>query len=373
MKTINKKNRILFLLHLPPPVHGSSVIGKNIRDSIKINESFNCNYINLLASSNVSEPGKVSIKKIFSFSITVFKVLLSMMRRRPQLCYIALTTTGFAFYKDLILISLLKLFHIKIIYHLHNKGIKYYQKRKINKFCYKFIFKKSDTIILSKYLYSDIISFVNKSNLHICQNGIADNNNFNKRLRNKEGSSPIGSLLFLSNLIESKGIIILMKALALLKQKKIPFKCEIIGNEGNVSISQLIDLKNKLGLNTEIAFHGGIYGTEKKYAFLEADIFVLPTYNECFPLVLLEAMSYSLPVVTTFEGGIPDIVEENVTGFLIPPKDSIALADKLELLIKNPELRHRLGNAGRKKFECEFTVKKFEQRLERILQEVIEK
>lgn len=240
------------------------------------------------------------------------------------------------------------------------------------------MFNKSDTIILSKHLYSDISSFVNESNLYICPNGIIDETalmNLNKPKLNKDGLTQQVSFLFLSNLIESKGIIILINSLALLKQNKMLFKCTIIGAEASVSISELIELRNKLGLNQEVTFYGALYGEEKKHAFLEADIFVFPTYyaNECFPLVLLEAMSYSLPVVTTFVGGIPDIVEENVTGFLIPQKDSIALADKLELLIKNPELRNRLGNAGRKKFEREFTVKKFEQRLENILQEVIKK
>jgi glycosyltransferase involved in cell wall biosynthesis len=85
------------------------------------------------------------------------------------------------------------------------------------------------------------------------------------------------------------------------------------------------------------------------------------------PLVLLEAMQHSLPVVSTFEGAIPDVVEDGVTGFLVLQRDAIALAEKIELLIKNPELRTSMGIAGRKRYENNFTISIFENRLKEIL------
>jgi glycosyltransferase involved in cell wall biosynthesis len=81
-------------------------------------------------------------------------------------------------------------------------------------------------------------------------------------------------------------------------------------------------------------------------------------------------MQFSLPIVSTFEGGIPDVVENGVTGFLVPQKDVEALADKLEILIKSPELRKQMGAAGRKKYEEEFTLERFEGRMVEILNEV---
>jgi len=90
-------------------------------------------------------------------------------------------------------------------------------------------------------------------------------------------------------------------------------------------------------------------------------------------LVLLEAMQFSLPVVSTFEGGIPDVVENGVTGFLVPQKDVEALAEKLELLIRNPELRKQMGEAGRKRYQEKFTLEKFENTLKDIIEQIIEK
>jgi glycosyltransferase involved in cell wall biosynthesis len=100
-----------------------------------------------------------------------------------------------------------------------------------------------------------------------------------------------------------------------------------------------------------------------------ADILAHPSLNDCFPLVLLEAMSLSLPVISTFEGAIPEIVDNEISGFLVPSKDPKSLAEKLEILIKEPELRRKLGAAGRLKYENEFTLKVFESRLKDILEQ----
>lgn len=106
--------------------------------------------------------------------------------------------------------------------------------------------------------------------------------------------------------------------------------------------------------------------------FSKTDIFAFPTYyhNETFGLVNLEAMQYSIPVVSTFEGGIPDVIDDGNTGFLVPQKNALALAGKLEILINNPTLRLKMGEAGRRKYEKEFTLNHFELRLKEILTQI---
>ena len=131
-------------------------------------------------------------------------------------------------------------------------------------------------------------------------------------------------ILFISHLIESKGIFILVDALKILQNRNIAFHCTMIGGEGDVSADQLIAKIYEAGLSENILVAGKKFGAEKEKAFEQADIFVHPTYEDCLPLVLLEAMQRSLPVVSTFEGAIPDVVEGNVlTRFLeerIQPK-----------------------------------------------------
>ena len=102
-------------------------------------------------------------------------------------------------------------------------------------------------------------------------------------------------------------------------------------------------------------------------------MFVFPTYydKECFPIVLLEAMAHGLPCVSTNEGGIPDIIDEGVTGMMVERKDAKQLADKLEILLKDPALRERMGRSGYEKFKENFTMDVFEERFVGTLKEVI--
>lgn len=364
------KHKILFLLHLPPPVHGSSMVGQFIKESNLINNNFSCRYINLLASKTIHETGKLNFKKILGFVQVWFQLLVELITKKPQLCYVALTTTGAAFYKDVLLIVLLKLFNVKRVYHLHNKGVRNFQKHIINKWLYQFVFRNAEVILLSKYLYEDINMFVPKTKIHICPNGIEDVASFSKE---KQIIKRPVQLLFLSNLIESKGVLVLLEACKLLKDKNIDFYCQFIGGEGDISADQLNDKIKTLGLDTNVSYLGKKYGVEKNNYFQQADIFAFPTYysNECFPLVLLEGMCFSLPIVSTFEGGIPDVVLDGETGFLVPQKNVLALAEKLELLIQNSELRIKMGCAGRKKYEQEFTLTKFENNLATILEKII--
>lgn len=90
-------------------------------------------------------------------------------------------------------------------------------------------------------------------------------------------------------------------------------------------------------------------------------------HNECFSLVLLEAMEHGLPCISTTEGGIPGIVDDGKTGFLVPKHDVAALADKIQLLLNDSVLRSNMGKAGREKFEKEFTLEVFEKRMVEIL------
>ena len=114
-------------------------------------------------------------------------------------------------------------------------------------------------------------------------------------------------------------------------------------------------------------FHGKKYNEEKKHS-KNADIFIFPTLNEAFGLVLLEAMEHALPCIATDEGGISDIVDEGETGFIVSKRNANILADKIEYLLIHPEERMRMGKLGYKKFKNQFTVGKFEERLVEILQ-----
>ena len=118
------------------------------------------------------------------------------------------------------------------------------------------------------------------------------------------------------------------------------------------------------GLEGIARYQGPKYGEEKECYFAEADIFVFPTfyYNECFPLVLLEAMQHRLPLVSSDEGGIPDIIQHGVNGYTVARKEAAPLAEALARLITDPALRTAMGEAGYARYREQYTLEAFERR-----------
>ena len=156
------KNKILFILHWPPPVHGSSVVGLQIKESKLINENFDSYYINLGTSISIDEIGKNSVNKIFRYVLIIWKVFRNLLFNRPALCYFAITAKGNGFYKDALVVLLIKIFRVKLIYHFHNKGVSTRQHQVLDHLLYRLVFKNAEAILLSKYLYSDVKSYFRK-------------------------------------------------------------------------------------------------------------------------------------------------------------------------------------------------------------------
>lgn len=337
------------------------MVGKYINESNLINTSFDCEYLNLLASDKINQTGKINFSKLLGFCETWVKLLFILIKNRPDSCYFAITVSGYAFYRDLLLIFLLKIFRINLIYHMHNKGVS----DKSNIFlhlCYLFMYKNTHVILLSKYLYSDVENYVPKAKVHICPNGIPDFKIHDKTAKTKDN---VVRLLFLSNLIESKGIFILLDSLAIINQKGINFRCDIIGGEGDISEDKLVEYLKKSNLEDRVFYLGKKYGKDKHRVFLKSDIFVFPTFysKECFPLVSIEAMKYAKPVISTNEGGLRDIVEDGITGYIVPQRNINLLVEKILELMGDPEKRYKMGKAGRYKYENEFKLNIFENRL----------
>jgi glycosyltransferase involved in cell wall biosynthesis len=181
------------------------------------------------------------------------------------------------------------------------------------------------------------------------------------------------NLLFISNLIKEKGVVDLLDACVILHTSGIRFQCDFVGPNTDISPFWINQFLKEHSLEKIVFFHGGKSGEDKIQFLKNADIFVFPTYyqNECFPLVILEAMQYSLPVVTTNEGGITDMVSDGENGIIVEKKNPFQLANSLTYLINNAELRHSFGTAGYRKFISSFTLDHFELRFSNIIRQII--
>lgn len=121
-----------------------------------------------------------------------------------------------------------------------------------------------------------------------------------------------------------------------------------------------------------ISYLGKVYGDEKSKAIAGCDIFVFPTFyeNECFPLVLLDAMQQGKPIVTSDEGGIPDIINDNINGFITSIDTPNSVAAAIENLLNNSELGIKMGKRGYYIFSDKFSIETFEKTILNIFESV---
>lgn len=364
--------KILFVLHLPPPVHGASVVGKCIHDSMLVNKSFDCHYVNLTTATSLEDIGKGGLGKLWAFCKKLWEIKRAIKKVKPDAVYITPNSAGGPFYKDFVVTELCKWWSgKKVILHFHNKGVSTRQEKWLDDKLYKCFFKNVEVILLGKPLYEDVRKYVVENQIHYCANGISSSNTA-ERLVKPQNTIP--HILFLSNLLVSKGILDLLDSLVILKGRGIAFVCDIIGGETAELNSQKLNHEIEArGLADTTFYHGRKYGKEKDEYLLKSDIFCFPTYyhNECFPLVLLEAMQCGIPCISTNEGAISCIIDDNITGMLVKKQNIVQLADKLEMLLTNEPFRLQMGMAGREKFEHGFSLECFEQRFVSVIKECL--
>ena len=359
------KPRILLVASFPPPVHGSSLMSQYIKDSGVFKDCYDCDDVNISTSRKIDEIGRRSPMKLIRWTTALLKLLILLMRHRYQVCYMAITCHGPGFIKDAPFVLLCKLFGNKIVIHQHNKGMA----NDIDRFPYKWLlplcYKNVKVILLSWRLYSDVEKIVRKEDVVICPNGIPEIG-----YEYKDRHNDILHSIFLSNLIESKGVIVLLDALKQLKEIGFSLICDFVGGETKEMDKVRFEREvTKRGLNQTAYFRGPMFGKDKERYLSDADVFVFPTFyhNECFPLVLLEAMQYGLPIITTDEGGISDMIENGVNGLICKKRDAESLAACLEKLISDELLRKRMGEIGYEKFKKKYTLQVFENKMMEIL------
>jgi glycosyltransferase involved in cell wall biosynthesis len=175
------------------------------------------------------------------------------------------------------------------------------------------------------------------------------------------------SILFLGSLAKHKGFYDLLMAVKRLISEYPDVKL-YAGGTGEVK--KVKSLIYKLGLNDAVHLLGWVRGDAKQEYLRKARVFFLVSYDEGLPMSLLEAMSYGRPVITSPVGGIPELVNDGIEGFLVKPGDVEAITEKLRKLFSDSELCQKMGAAGRKRIESGFSQRTIFQILKSFYMEI---
>jgi glycosyltransferase involved in cell wall biosynthesis len=171
--------------------------------------------------------------------------------------------------------------------------------------------------------------------------------------QNSQPGQPV-HLVCVGRLVKDKAQDVLLEAMAKLVQRGVNARLTLVGN--GTAARAFEDLSNQLGLQSHVKFTGALPQPQTQEVLRTADIFVLPSFAEGIPVALMEAMAMEIPCVSTTVMGIPELIRSGEDGVLVQPADIDGLADALQRLIENPELRRRLGRAARVKVAEEFNL-----------------
>ena len=173
-------------------------------------------------------------------------------------------------------------------------------------------------------------------------------------------------VLFVGRLDPVKGVVLLLQAFAAIREKHPDARLTVVGD--GPARAALEEQAQHLGVVNETNFLG--YRPQSEVADLleEADMLVLPSFAEGVPVVLMEAMASRIPVIASQVAGVSELVEDGVSGFIVPPGDIKTLTDRLDRLLASPDLCARMGVAGRAKVEAEFVGAKEADKLAKAFQ-----
>ena len=277
---------------------------------------------------------KSAIQKIFYFlkSFIIFIFIFPFYR----IIHIHLSEPVSAIRKSFYFL-IAKTFRKLIIIHFHSFSPETTLKSKYS-WLYKILFSKADCVIVLSETWKRETEEILENSSHV---RVLYNPSPNLASLNKENSAKESYILYAGTLNSRKGYKDLIKAFSMVAKKHPEWKLFFAGNG---EIQQAQELASELGIAEKVVFKGWVSGDKKNELFNKASIFCLPSYAEGFPMAVIDAMAFSLPVVTTTVGGIMDVFENERDILAFSPGDIITLAEKLDNLISDPVKRTKLAN-----------------------------
>lgn len=328
-------------------------------------------HVRMAFSEDMESVGKFAPRKLWVLFTTILSIIWARFKyRTPVLYYPPSGPNKVPVLRDLILLGSTRMFFKKVVFHFHAGGVSTYEKElpSVLRPLFRWAYGKPALAIRTAPQNPDDGLALGATRCSIVPNGVEDMRGTVPEVTAAPGA-PI-TILFTGVLIPSKGVTDLLNAFSLATKQGLKGRLQLMGKWGSLEYEQECkELVRAHGLADRVEFLGVLSGTEKFERFAACDIFCFPSYFEAesFGLVLVEAMQFAKPVISTQWRGIPSVVADGVNGFLVPIRDPEAVAQKMVVLGNDPELRRTMGEEGRRIFTRDFTLNAFHQAMEREL------
>lgn len=305
----------------------------------------------------------------FHLGLTLARMAWILARRRASVVHINVSERG-SFLRKAAVQAVAGLLSCPTVVHLHGASfVEYFEGGPFARAISRWLFNRCGRVVVlgdnwRDYLVQSVRTDPRK--IRVLYNAVPDVG-ADLGIRPPPEPGAVLSLLVLANLSERKGIGTLLRACALLKERGQPFRVTI-GGGGDVDGYRA--MAAELGVAEECGFLGWI-GREEAHAHIRThDMLLLPSTHEGLPMVILEALSAQLPVITTPVGSIPEVLTDGKTARIIPVNDSAALADAVVEVGRDPALYGRLAEQGRRLVVKQFVIDAYAKSLLAIYQEL---
>lgn len=256
--------------------------------------------------------------------------------------------------RKIIFVWLAKLFSKKTVIHFHSFSVETTIRSKYA-FLYKFLFARADrVVVLSEYWKKEVEAVFPFVKVQVIYNPCPSSRSISSLNSNPSCTqSKKCSILYAGTICHRKGYDDMIKAFARIAMKYPDWQIVFAGN-GEVEKGKL--LAKELNVSDQVVWLGWVNGLDKEKAFRDATVFCLPSYAEGFPMSVLDAWSFGLPVITTPVGGIPDVSKDGKNMLLFSPGDVEKLSNCMERIITDRNLRESIAKESVRFAETMFNI-----------------
>lgn len=343
----------------PPPFHGQALGIQAMADNPFAR--LRVHLVRMAFSGNLATVGRFRWRKIAHLFALAVRIAVARRRTGATVLYYPPAGPNWApVLRDLVLLPLVRPRFAVTVFHFRAAGLGAWLERRgrLVRWLARRAYGRADlAVLMSARLAEDGGGVLRARRTSVIPNGVADL----AGARRAATGSGSGRILFAGALRPEKGVDTLIEAALLLRERGIPFTVGFAGKAADAGYEQ--SLKRRIagiGLESVVTLYGELTGAALCDAYAAADIFCLPSRYEAeaMPRVIIEAMQFALPVVSTLWRGIPDMIEHGVQGLLTRPDPEAAaeLADALAALLCDPARRRQMGAAARRRYEERFTV-----------------
>ena len=369
--------RILIIGPTPPPYNGMSVLTENLLKS-NLGKQFEIILLDTADRRGLTNVGRFDWHNLLLALRHGLSFSWLLISKRPDVVYVCVAQNTPGYLRDCFFLVPSRLLGRRVVLHLHGSAFRSFYLRSPALLRMLIRWTLADVrrvVVLGESLRGVFTGLVPEDRIVVVSNGI-------EAVPLVAGGATLSAVrsdgyrqvVYLGTLMKAKGFMEVLRSVPLVLREE-PQAHFVLAGElcYPEEIREAQDFISRNRLQDFVRMPGVVVGDEKARLLNEADMFVFPPITpEGQPLVILEAMSAGLPIIATPQGAIPETIVDGENGFLVPAGDPAAIADKILLLLRNEDLRCRMGQASRDRFLKHYTLDRWANDMFRVFQEVLE-